>query len=180
MKRISVFSIPIVNIYQLILCVILVLSNLISFAQLTSFWSLGGNSLISGQFLGTTNNEPLIFKTDSIERVRITPQGNFGVGITTPKYILHVHDNRLLTFGTDNQIEQNTMTSKGLEKFYAYSAFQLTNNKTGISEKDGLLFYTNDNNGGIHLQEQGNFELRTGNSLVTLYPDNKCSFLVLV
>ena len=134
-------------------------------------WDIFGNSIQGTEFLGTINNKPLVFKTYTIERARIAEQGNFGIGISTPQHILHVHDNRLIT-PTIIDITQGSTNKTS----YAYSAFQLTNYKTGITDKDGILFYTNDNNGGIHLQEQGKFELRTGNSIVTLHPDNKCSF----
>lgn len=174
MKRASEFSPPLIYIGKLLICLAFVFYNYTSYAQLTTFWGLWGNSLISGQFLGTTNSEPLKFKTDSIERARITPGGNFGIGLNMPQQILHVHDNRLLT--PNSQIDQNSTTTKGIGGLYAYSAIQLTNNKTGVTEKDGLLFYTNENNGGIHLQEQGNFELKAGKSIITLLPDNKCSF----
>jgi hypothetical protein len=39
----------------------------------TSFWSLVGNSLTTGQFLGTTNTEPLVLKTNSITAMTIAP-----------------------------------------------------------------------------------------------------------
>jgi uncharacterized protein YjbI with pentapeptide repeats len=39
----------------------------------TSFWSLTGNSLTTGQFLGTTNTEPLVLKTNSITAMTIAP-----------------------------------------------------------------------------------------------------------
>ena len=175
MKRTSEFSPPLLRyIGKLLFCITFVFYNCTSHAQIKIFWELDGDSLVSGQFLGSTNSEPLIFKTDSIERARITQGGNFGIGINAPQQILHVHDNRLLT--KNYQIDQNSTTNKGMGGLYAYSAIQLTNNKTGVTDKDGLLLYTNENNGGIHLQEVGKFELKTGNSIITLHPDNRCSF----
>jgi hypothetical protein len=49
-------------------------------------WSLTGNTSINPtvNFLGTTDAEPLIMKTNGIEDLRLTPSGLIGVGITTP------------------------------------------------------------------------------------------------
>lgn len=49
-------------------------------------WSTSGNSGIRPgiNFLGTTDNQPLIFRTKNTERIRIQPQGNIGVGIFNP------------------------------------------------------------------------------------------------
>ena len=44
-------------------------------------WLLGGNSGTTGtQFLGTTDNQPLIFKTGGAERMRVTGGGFVGIG----------------------------------------------------------------------------------------------------
>lgn len=40
------------------------------------FWSNNGNNASANDFLGTTNNQPLIFKTNSIESFRINPNGD--------------------------------------------------------------------------------------------------------
>jgi len=53
-------------------------------------WLLNGNSGTSGtQFLGTTGSQPLIFKTNNLERVRISSGGNVGIGTANPKQRLH-------------------------------------------------------------------------------------------
>jgi len=49
-----------------------------------SAWLTSGNLLSGGEFLGSTNNQPLIFKTDNTERVRITTSGQIGIGTTSP------------------------------------------------------------------------------------------------
>ena len=45
------------------------------FAQLNPFWSTGGNATANGAFLGTTNGEPLVFKTNNLEAMRIKANG---------------------------------------------------------------------------------------------------------
>ncbi|CAN5155688.1 hypothetical protein BH09BAC5_BH09BAC5_26400 [soil metagenome] len=47
-----------------------------SFAQQAAKWSLDGNTTSNGDFLGTINNEPLIFRTNNTEVMRLKPDGN--------------------------------------------------------------------------------------------------------
>jgi len=47
-------------------------------------WLTSGNLLSGGEFLGSTNNQPLIFKTNKTEQMRITPTGQIGIGTTSP------------------------------------------------------------------------------------------------
>lgn len=50
-----------------------------------SVWSLMGNSgVTTSNFIGTTNGEPLIFKTNSVEDMRILSNGRIGIGISSP------------------------------------------------------------------------------------------------
>jgi hypothetical protein len=57
-------------------------------------WYITGNSGTSPSlnFIGTTDNNPLIFKTRNIERMRLLTGGSFlGVGISNPQATLHLH-----------------------------------------------------------------------------------------
>ncbi|MFL5765479.1 MAG: hypothetical protein ACJ77K_16155 [Bacteroidia bacterium] len=51
--------------------------SLNAFAQTPAKWSVSGNSITSGDFLGTTNNEDLIIKTNGNTAVKIKANGNF-------------------------------------------------------------------------------------------------------
>ena len=67
-------------------------------APVSNDWKTTGNAgtLQSTNFLGTTNNVGLSFRTNNIIRQTITNTGNVGIGTTTPTEKLHV-------FGTTNQ-----------------------------------------------------------------------------
>ena len=52
-------------------------------------WSLKGNKgITTNNFLGSTNNAPLIIKTNNLERLRDTEKGWVGIGTSTPKSAL--------------------------------------------------------------------------------------------
>src|SRR4051794_4770984 len=58
-----------------------------------SSWSITGNSNIIGSganFIGTRNSQPLIFKTNNVERMRLTKNGKLGIGTTSPVAPLEV------------------------------------------------------------------------------------------
>ncbi len=52
----------------------------------TTTWSLTGNSGTTAgtNFLGTTDDQPLVFKTNATENMRLLTNGNLGIGTTSP------------------------------------------------------------------------------------------------
>ncbi|TAF73798.1 MAG: hypothetical protein EAZ53_11230 [Bacteroidetes bacterium] len=64
---------------------------------LPGMWSLQGNTVASTQFFGSVNNEALKIVTNNTEKLRITPDGNVGIGTTAPTQKLSVAGNINLT-----------------------------------------------------------------------------------
>jgi len=62
-------------------------------------WRLDGNSISEGDFLGTTNDMPLVFKINATEAMRLLPDGNVGIGITNPQARLDVNGNAIFRGG---------------------------------------------------------------------------------
>ncbi len=67
----------------------IILSSQTSFGQ----WSTSGNSISAGNFLGTTNSQPLVFKTNNSQVMTILANGNVGIGTIDPHYPLQVVGN---------------------------------------------------------------------------------------
>jgi|SRR5271157_6530088 len=57
-------------------------------------WDLKGNSATNppADFLGTTDNKPLVIKSNGSERLRVDTGGNIGVGTTTPAAKLEINN----------------------------------------------------------------------------------------
>jgi hypothetical protein len=74
-------------------------------------WFTNGNAIGSGDFLGTTNNQPLIFKTNNTEQMRVTSSGNVGIGTTTPQNKLDIAGGAVIGAGYSGT---NTAPANGL------------------------------------------------------------------
>lgn len=59
-------------------------------SQSQQWWRTNGNTPQTTDYLGTSNNSPLIIKTNNIERIRIAPNGFVGIANSNPQYVLDV------------------------------------------------------------------------------------------
>jgi hypothetical protein len=109
----------------------------------TAGWGLTGNAGTNPatQFIGTTDAQPLAFKTNNVEAMRILSDGKVGIGTNTPDRKLHVYN------GNSGRTP-NTNTSLFVEKN--------GNNYLEIASPDngerGVMFSnpTDGNSGGIY------------------------------
>lgn len=59
-------------------------------ADLGTHWSLTGYSIAGTDFIGTTNNQGFVFKTNEIEKMRILSSGNVNIGTDSAQCLLHL------------------------------------------------------------------------------------------
>jgi hypothetical protein len=59
-------------------------------------WKINGNIADENYYLGTKNEVPIKFRTNDIERFRISPSGDFGIGTSTPESKLDVNGSVIL------------------------------------------------------------------------------------
>src|SRR6187551_1130225 len=71
---------------------ILIALTTFSFNANTQYWRLKGNAGtdLNVNFLGTTDKQPLLFKTGGVERMRILSNGKVGIGTKVPASKLQV------------------------------------------------------------------------------------------
>jgi hypothetical protein len=77
-------------------------------------WKINGNIADENHYLGTKNEIPIKFRTNDIERFRITPSGDFGIGTSSPEAKLDVNGNVILreSLRLPNLIETNFSNKK--------------------------------------------------------------------
>ncbi|MBI2968070.1 MAG: shufflon system plasmid conjugative transfer pilus tip adhesin PilV [Bacteroidetes bacterium] len=63
----------------------------------SSDWTLAGNSLGGTEFIGSTNAQPFIIRTNNSERVRILSTGEVGIGTSAPGAPLQVNGGTSVT-----------------------------------------------------------------------------------
>ena len=126
-------------------------------------WELTGNAgtNIATNFIGTTDNNSLAFRTNNIERIRILNTGNVGIGTTTPGYRLDLNTGTF-AFGNGN-VRTETRSNAGLQgNAGAQSGFfetsTPTNYPTGASSWWHLIDVRHSNNANNYaLQLSGSF-----------------------
>lgn len=93
-------------------------------------WKLGGNTGIDplNQFLGTVDGQPLVFKTDAVERFKITATGNLIIdeaGIPVDNA-----ENQILLLAADGTVKRKTLSLSMVESL---------NGKTGALDLEMLV-----------------------------------------
>jgi hypothetical protein len=136
-------------------------------------WKLTGNTgTNSTNFIGTTDNQDLIIKSNNIERLRIKSNGNIGIGIETPTEKLELNNGGLRIngnygIGFNDNPYPNTIPN-GFEgaKIYFDNTLVSNGNKEYlfIEKKDGNTIIPD---GGIVFANRGNDGIRKPSMLIT-------------
>jgi len=79
-------------------------------------WGLTGNagSNAGTNFIGTTDSQDFVFRTDEIEAMRVTPNGRVGIGTPNPQNTLHIESasgTPALRIDDGNQAVDRVLTS---------------------------------------------------------------------
>ena len=102
------------------------------------YWNLTGNAGTPPptNFIGTTDNVPLVFKTYGTERMRLLEDRAFlGIGIPTPLATLHLHNS---------------------QKSVQLPLLQLTTAATGNAANNGFAVYSDNNTKDIYFRQHEN------------------------
>ena len=100
-------------------------------------WLLAGNAGTNpaSNFLGTTDGQPLVIRTNNTEAVRVLTTGEVGIGTDTPTELLEVEDGNVLigtgAGGTAGQLQfQENNNGTEIISFQAPAALAADNNYT--------------------------------------------------
>ena len=127
---------------QHIITIVLFFISLVLFPQSGAKWSAGGNSISTGDFLGTTNNEPLILKSNSTTGLTIKTNG--GVNIKSFDIGSSTLNGLVLTdgFGTISRLNFNTSPNQVLYSNGTWGALPTATATSSIWLQAGNNAYT--------------------------------------
>lgn len=122
----------------------------------TISWGLAGNTANSTSFLGTTDNNPLRFRTNNTERMTLLPSGYLGIGTTTPVgQLANTNTNIIGSNGQGTATFLMSSTAPGWAgAFYATGSTQnglnvkVNSNGANIALEVGAGLTAQQNNGG--------------------------------
>jgi hypothetical protein len=115
-------------------------------ASASNDWSLFGNAGTNPttNFLGTTDNKDLVFKTNSFERMRITKDGWVGIGTVTPKAALEVKGQLIIdTLSLGDVITDKVLVADATGKIKAVPAAMFSQS---VLKKSLLVSFTGQTN----------------------------------
>jgi len=127
-------------------------------------WNLNGNAIPKAAFLGTTNSFPLIFKTDSTERMRLSHDKSFlGIGTDDPKALLHLHKGEVDPSGVINFLKITTPGSIVGGGNRSFSIFSLDgSNDIYLKQEKMANLFIEGPAGGLAINPNGNIHIPNG------------------
>jgi len=145
--------------------------------------SMNPDALIDPKFLGTTDNFPLAFRTNNTEQIRILPNGNVGIGTSTPKHQLHLHSIEAPAvekfFPLDSSLNFDSLgnsISLPIQTNPDFRTLQLTNNITGDQSTNGIILGLSGTAALLELQETNQLLIKAGGGLSLFTTNGNGSF----
>lgn len=136
-------------------------------------WSKAGNSGTSpaSNFIGTTDAQDLVFKTNNTEKLRVQSGGNVGIGVISPSAKLEIDGAVAFKSSSTAVISDNQVITVGNRSFLKISANDIPSNRT-ISLSNGLtegqilyISVTATSGNGVELPDSGNVNLTAAANL---------------
>lgn len=129
-------------------------------------WRIKGNcgTNPSTHFLGTTDNQPLVFKTNKLERMRLLTNGNVGIGTNSPASKLTVAGLVQSTGGgfkfPDNTVQTTAATGFAGWSLTGNAGTNPATNFLGTKDNTPLILKT-DNTEQVRILNNGNVGIGT-------------------
>jgi hypothetical protein len=133
------------------------------------YWNIHGNTGTNptANFIGTSDAQPLVFKTNNVERMRIF-NGNLGIGTIAPTAPLEVIGNIRMVDGNQQAGRVLTSSATGLASWQDLNTWSVLGNAgtnpatnfIGTSDNQSFVFRTN-NLERMRLDANGNFGVGT-------------------
>ncbi len=136
-------------------------------------WSRNGNSLTGTEFLGSTNAEDLVFRTDNTERMRITSAGKIGINTGTPTAQFEVvGDDGFMVTSNHGAGTSQTMTGSRMVWYPKKSHFYVGGGTVNLHDGNTGNYTFGQ---GYNSTTTGDYSVAMGNTCTSL---GECSFAV--
>jgi hypothetical protein len=104
-------------------------------------WELTGNAATNptNNFVGTTDGQPLVIRTNGVEQGRLLPNGNLGLGTSLPKARLSVENGGAVIAGVSVGVDVS-----GIDYPYEYETVGVasTNFNLRLQSPNSIMFHT--------------------------------------
>lgn len=105
-------------------------------------WDTDGNNGSKKAFLGTTNNKPLVIKSNNAERLRVTPDGKIGIGTNAPEQTLEV--NGITSMGAPGSVYGfRVQDGTDIYPTIGFNAYGAPNYSAGTAGYGGIFQFQN-------------------------------------